>query len=572
YSSYWKMLIFLLFISNVVAIAKTDLALRLKTGTSLSLSSLIATKNGKAQVKNAKSLLDEGRALFAVGRFAEAAKLWEEAVQQAETLGDLHTKAYVLTELGGLYLQTQQLAPALKRTKQAQQIAEMLNDSSIAYKAHWQSGRIYKIQGNTKAAISAYNLSVNALNSLRNNPVAGNSDVQFSFEESVEPVYRELVDLLLQSNPSQENLKQAQKAIEALQLAELDNFFREARLEVKPQQIHQIDRNTAVIYPIILPDRLEVIISIPGKPLFSYKTSISKAEIENSITQMRQSLNPAYSNEERLQLYQKLYDWLIRPVEPQLSNSKVKNLAFVLDGSLRNLPMAALHNGKQYLVEKYSLALSPGMQLLQTRVLEEENWRGMTAGLSEARQGFKALPAVKMEVKEIVSEVPSQLLFNETFTRANLRKALESKPFSILHLATHGQFSSKYDDTFILTWDDKIDLRELGELIKSRDKEETSSVELLVLSACQTAKGDNRAILGLAGIAVRSGARSTLATLWSVKDESTAKFMAEFYQQLKQPGTSKAEALRQAQLKFLQDEDFSHPFYWAPFVLVGNWL
>jgi CHAT domain-containing protein len=495
-------------------------------------------------------------------------------VKQAETLGDMRAKAYALNELGKLYFQREQLAPALKLTEQAQQIAEGINASDIAYQAYWQIGRIHKIQRNTKAAIAAYKLSIDALNSLRSDLVAINQDVQFSFQESVEPVYREYVELLLQSNPNQENLKQARKTIEDLQLAELDNFFREACLEGRPQPIEQIDKDntTAVIHPIILPDRLEVILSVPGKGLSSYKIYLPKTEIENSIQQMRQSLNPAYSNEERLRLHQKLYDWLIRPAESQLANSRVKTLAFVLDGSLQNLPMAALHDGKQYLVQKYSLALSPGMQLLQSRSLKGENLKVMTAGLSEPRQGFQALPGVKLEVKEIASAVNSQLLLNEKFTSANLRKAMQSKPFSILHLATHGQFSSRSNETFILTWDKKIQIKDLAELIRSRDEDEASPLELLVLSACQTAKGDNRAILGLAGVAVHSRARSTLATLWAVKDESTAKFMGEFYKQLKQPGTSKVEALRKTQMAFLQDEDFSHPYYWAPFVLVGNWL
>ncbi len=507
-------------------------------------------------------------------QYHEAARILARGVQQAENLGDMRAKAYALTQLGGLYLQTRQLAPALKLTQQAQQIAEGMKASSIAYQVYWQMGRIHKIQGDTKAAIAAYKLSVDALKSLRTDLVAINQDVQYSFQESVEPVYREFVELLLHSNSTQENLKQARETIEALQLAELDNFFREACLEGKPQSIEQIDatQTTALIYPIILPDRLEVIVSIPGKSLFSYKISSSKAEVENSIKQMRQSLNPAYSNEERLRLYQQLYNWLIRPAESELAKSGVKTLAFVLDGSLRNLPMAALHDGKQYLVQKYSLAISPGMQLLQARSLKGENLQVITAGLSEARPGFKALPAVKLEVKKIASQVKSQQLVNEKFTHTNLRKTVQSKPFSILHLATHGQFSSNSEETFILTWDKKISIKDLSELIQSREENENSPVELLVLSACQTAKGDNRAILGLAGVAVHSGARSTLATLWAVKDESTAKFMGEFYKQLRKPGISKAEALQKTQMAFLQEKDFAHPYYWAPFVLVGNWL
>ncbi|MBD2212563.1 CHAT domain-containing protein [Nostoc linckia FACHB-104] len=502
----------------------------------------------------------------------EAAVTLARAIQQADTLSDLRAKAYTLNELGKLYFEQQQLSDALQLTQKALTIAQEINAADIAYQASWQVGRILKIKGNTEGAIAAYNFSVKTLKSLRSDLVAINRDVQFSFQESVEPVYRESVDLLLQSHPSQKNLKQARETIEALQLAELDNFFHEACLNGKPEQIDQIDKNAAVIYPIILGDRLEVIVSISGQPLINYKTDIPKAEIEKTIKQMRQSLNPAFSQENALSVSQKLYDLLIRPAESQLANSKVKTLTFVLDGSLRNLPMAALHDGKNYLVEKYSLALSPGMQLLQAHSLKRDNIKVITAALSEARQGFKALPAVKSEVTEISAEISSQLLLNEEFTDANLQTAIKSIPFSVLHLATHGQFSSRSDDTFILSWDGKINVKELSEFLKSRNEINSTPVELMVLSACQTAKGDNRAILGLAGVAVRSGARSTIATLWAVQDESTAKFMVEFYKHLKKPGIGKAEALRQTQLAFLQDANFQHPYYWSAFVLVGNWL
>ena len=234
--------------------------------------------------------------------------------------------------------------------------------------------------------------------------------------------------------------------------------------------------------------------------------------------------------------------------------------------------MAALYDGKQYLIEKYSLALSPGLQLMQARKLKDDNLNVIAAGLSEARQGFKALPGVKSEVKQISSQVKSTLLVNESFTNKNLAKSIKKTPFSVLHLATHGQFSSNSEDTFILTWDGKMSVKQLSEFLRFRDLSESEPVELMVLSACQTAKGDKRAILGLAGVAVRSGARSTLATLWAVKDESTAKFMVEFYKQLNNQGISKAEALRQTQITFLKNKNFTHPFFWAPFILVGNWI
>jgi CHAT domain-containing protein len=138
-------------------------------------------------------------------------------------------------------------------------------------------------------------------------------------------------------------------------------------------------------------------------------------------------------------------------------------------------------------------------------------------------------------------------------------------------LATHGQFSSNADNTFILTWDGRINVKQLDQLLRSREGK-LSPIELLVLSACQTATGDKRAALGMAGVAVRSGARSTLASLWSVSDRSTAFLMIKFYRELGKPEITKAEALRRAQVALLHQDDYTSPYYWAPFVLLGNWL
>jgi len=501
---------------------------------------------------------------------SQIAQILAHAVQDARSIGDLRAEAYALTQLGELYEQTQQYADALTVSQQSLSIAQEINAPDIAYRAAWQLGRILKHQGDTSGAKAAYNSSVKTLHTLRSDLVAINRDLQFSFKESVEPVYRQLVEMLLAASENQDNLKQAREVIEALQIAELDNFFREACLDAQPQQIDQIDKTAAVIYPIILSDRLQVIVSLPGKPLSTYKTVLSQTLIESNLRQMRQSLNPAFASAERLQLYQQMYDWLIRPIEPELKKSGIKTLTFVLDGYLRNLPMAALHDGKQYLVEKYGIALSPGLQLLKARSQPANQIQVVAGGLSESRLGFKAIPAVKLEISQIQGEVSTKVLLNKNFTFHNLRKLINDKPFSVLHLATHGQFSSKSEDTFILAWDRRINVKELDELLRLQNQK--APVELIIFSACQTATGDNRAILGLAGVAVRSGARSTLATLWAVQDDSTSKFMVEFYKQLSQRGVTKAEALRKTQLVFLREREYQHPFYWAPFVLVGNWL
>lgn len=416
------------------------------------------------------------------------------------------------------------------------------------------------------------------LKSLRNDLVAinlDNPDVQFSFRDSVEPVYRQLVDLLLlpQAEVTQPKLIQARQVIESLQLAELDNFFQEACLDAKPEQIEKLDVKAAVIYPVILPDRLEIIVSLPQKPLKDYKIAISQNQVESTIYQLEQALVIRHSNqEERLQLSQKVYDWLIRPLQADLQASGIQTLVFISDGSLRNIPMAALHNGEKYLLEEYNIALTPGLQLLRSQPLNRGRLRALTGGLSEEREGFSALPGVKLELQQINAEVPGITLLNQDFTSASLEQQVATLPFPVVHLATHGQFSSNFQQTFILAWDGPINVKQLDDLLRNRNPNLPSEIELLVLSACETATGDSRAALGLAGVAVRAGARSTLATLWKVSDDSTAALMTEFYRELAIPGITKAEALRRAQITLLNNRLYRNPYFWAPYVLVGNWL
>jgi CHAT domain-containing protein len=501
------------------------------------------------------------------------------AVQQVRPLGDHRAESYALGTLGSLYEYTQQWDNAKTLTQQALSLAQSIEASDIAYQWQWQLGRIFCQNtqtcspANLQKATAAYAEAVKTLQALRSDLVAVNQDVQFSFRESVEPVYRQFVELLLQSpsdTPSQENLKQAREVIEALQLAELDNFFREACINAVPVKIDQIDPKAAVIYPIILPNQLAVIVSLPNQPLRYHKTSLPQGEVERILTQMRQALRPTAFVEDWLPVTQKVYDLLLRPVESQLAATGIKTLVFVPDGLLRSLPMAALNDGKQYLIEKYSVVLTPGLQLLQPQT-KQQRMRGLLAGISQAREGFLALPNVAVEINQIKAEIPSQVLLDSSFTNQAFQKQIDSTPSPVVHLATHGEFSSNADDTFILTWNGRINVKQLDQLLRSREGKQ-NPIELLVLSACQTAKGDKRAALGMAGVAVRSGARSTLASLWSVSDRSTASLMIEFYRELGKPGATKAEALRLAQVNLLHQDNYTSPYYWAPFVLLGNWL
>jgi CHAT domain-containing protein len=526
----------------------------------------------------------------------DIAQLLATTVQQARDLQDQRAISYALGNLGNLYEQTGQWTDAENLTKQALFIAQTINASDIAYRWQWQLGRLLRNQGNIQGAIAAYEEATNNLKSLRRDLVAINPQVQFNFRDEVEPVYRQLVELLLRSpqplpsgeqgGSSQKNLQLARFTIESLQLAELENFFRSACLDAKPELIDRVvdyeDRKAAVIYPIILPDRLEIILKLPTQTkLRHYVTKKSQREVESTLEELRQYLREPDRTNDVQKLSQQLYSWLIQPLETDLEKTQVTKLVFVLDGALRNIPMAVLYDDKQqkYLLEKYAIALTPGLQLLEPQPLQRQRLNALTAGLSDSREvegiEFPQLQNVKLELKQIETEVPrSEQLFNQEFTKTNIQNQINSTEFSVVHMATHGQFSSNLEDTFILSWDQLLKIDDLDNLLRNNDSIRSSSVELLVLSACETATGDNRAALGLAGIALRAGARSTLATLWSVDDRSTAALMSEFYRQLANTNLTKAEALQQAQIALWNNKslDWKRPYFWAAYVLVGNWL
>lgn len=500
----------------------------------------------------------------------EQAQLMAVSVKSAQQIQDAAAEAHALHQWGQLYRRTKQWSQAQQLAQKSLSIARQLPADEIIAQSAWQLGQLYRQQGDRSQAIAAYTEAVKALKAMRSDLVAINSDIQFSFQESVEPVYRELVGLLLDNNPTQAELIQARELIESLQVAELDNFFREACLD-RATQIDQVDPSATVIYPIMLADRLAVILSQAGKPLRYYVTQVSPAEIEQTLDNLLVALNPVSDTKDRKQFSQQIYDWLIRPGEIDQAFKDSKTLVFVLDGKLRNIPMAALYDGQKYLIEKYAVALSPGLQLMAAQSLQQNKINAIVAGISQSRAGFSALPAVESEVAKIAQKVPSSVLLNQKFTNEALGDRMKSSHANIVHLATHGQFSSRLEDTFLLTWDGQVTVKELSELLKNRGGNSSQAIDLLVLSACDTATGDDRAVLGLAGLAVKSGARSTIATLWPVKDQAAAMLMIRFYEQLRQPNITKAEALRQAQINLIRQSDFFDPFFWSAFVLVGNW-
>lgn len=505
------------------------------------------------------------------------AQLLSGARQQAQILGDKRAESFALGTLGELYENVGQIVDAQQLTESALNLAQSMNTADTAYLWQWQLGRVLKAQGKRTEAIAAYADAVATLQLLRSDLVAINPEVQFSFRQGVEPVYREFVSLLLQPNVSltAQELELARQTIESLQLAELDNFFREACLNAQPIPIDQVDEQAAVIYPIILPDRLETILSLPKGGIRRYTVPVAEAEVTRRASQMQTFLRQLSSSERVTPLSEQIYDWLIRPLKVDLESAQPSTLVFVLDGVLRNIPMSALRDREtgRYLIEEYAVALTPGLQLLSSQSSGSGQFGVLLGGLSESPSpDFSDLPGVVNELGQISAEVDNQrILLNDQFQDEAIRAAIQEIPFPVVHLATHGEFSSRLEDTFILTWDNRITIDQLSRLLQASDISRQRPIELLVLSACETAEGDDRAALGLAGVAVRAGARSTIASLWPLNDAAAPVLMVQFYQNLANGNATKAEALRQAQLALLANPQFNQPYFWSAVVLVGNW-
>ncbi|MUG94298.1 CHAT domain-containing protein [Scytonema sp. UIC 10036] len=564
----------------------------------------------------------------------KAEPILNSALQKALSLQDKRSETYALGYLGKLYQQQGRLNRAVEMTRQALILVPGQNITGdtreITYVWQAQLGNLLREQGDTKGAIAAYTAAFNTLQSLRNDLNANNRDIQFDFLQEVKPVYLELADLLLKSelspselstlvvsnpkvtqdkvdaNKPQNRLELARRVIESLQLAELDNFFQDPCSEETnvAVQIDDLDPQAAVIYPIVFKNRLEVILSLPEKRLQKVAIPVNEEQVNDVLDRLYDNLdnvtvntsarnilstsNPdpqeLKENTQRvLPIFEQLYNWLIQPFETELNADKIKTLVFVLNGRLQKVPMAALYDGQKYLIEKYSVALVPSLQLIDSKILKQKQLKVLAAGVSEQikveEEVFPALTNVPKELNEIKEAFPSSLkLLNQEFTAKTIQNQLKSN-FPVVHLATHGLFSSNPEKNFIITGDGKsISINELSALLSEAEE----NLELLVLSACETATGDERAVLGLAGTAVRSGARSTIATLWPVGDASTAEVMSKFYQDLKKPGEKKSDALRMAQLSLIEAlkakppfEEIKtlppHPYYWASYVLVGNW-
>jgi len=401
----------------------------------------------------------------------------------------------------------------------------------------------------------------------------------------------------------EENLEKAFQAIEKAYVSELGIFLGE---DLKPPILNMNQAQdlvsdvskrsgsvSALIYPIILNDRIEIMVIPPkelGKPFHRYTNYANEEEIITALTDYRASLRDTESLD-YLEQAQKLYNWVMRPIDAQLQAMKIETVVFVMDSGLRVIPPAALHDGKQFLVERYASANIPSLRVTRLEDRDRKNTRVLAMGLTEAKEGLSALPTVEVEIRTISKVVLAGAGFlDRDFTIKNMQEQRGKANYGILHFGTHGKFlEDRAEDSYIQFWDSKLRSQQIPSL-----RFDQPVIEMLTLSACETAVGNN---LGISGLAVESGARSILASLWEVSDVGTAPLMISFYKAFPN-ALSKATALRQAQLDLLRGKvkiennqifgvegipaialpkgsgnvDIKHPFFWSSFILVGNWL
>jgi len=484
-------------------------------------------------------------------------------------------RAYAYGFLGALYEDDERLDEALRLSNQAVFYAQEADEPEQHYRWEWQVGRILRAQRRLNEAQAAYERSVEILNAVRSNFVLGSRN---TFDTLVGPVYTEYADLLMQQAarlPVQQDqqmmLRQVRNQLEALKQGEIEDYFANqcvvsTNLDAGPGASAQ--SRVAVVYPLILDDRIETVVEAGGQ-LIQYTAVVNRGLATQTIRRLRLALERSNSGDAYLEPAQQVYEWLIEPALPLLREYDIETLMIVPGGPLRTVPLAALHDGEQFLIEQYSIATTPAIGLTETpTVADAPNL--LIGGLSEGVQGFSPLPSVSREV-DLVSELmpANRRLQDDTFRLEAIESELASSGFSVAHFATHGQFSSDYTESFILTYDDRLTLDGLRQILSARGDD---PLDLLVLSACQTAAGDDRAALGLAGVAVQSGAKSAVASLWYISDVATTELIGQFYRYLQTPNSTKAAALRQAQLSLLATEEYRHPAFWAPFLLIGSWL
>ncbi|MBW4505156.1 MAG: CHAT domain-containing protein [Scytonematopsis contorta HA4267-MV1] len=540
----------------------------------------------------------------------QASRLLNQALLSSEKLRDNRLQSYSDGALGHFWECRNNYKLALKYTQRAI-IAADKNQSAkdSLYLWEWQAGRILDKQKKEKQAIEAYQRAFDILEKLRSDILTAERDVQFDFRDVVDPLYRTLAQSRLEllskgaviNQQREEELSKVVDTIDALKLAELQNYFGNDCIlsALSPKNVSELLKENSTIFndiaflsSIILDSKIGILLQLPNQitkfkwiedPLQQDTTKIVESgKFKKTIEKFRKSLTRGKEETEYDNTYAaQLYDWIIRPILPDINPDKIKTLVFIQDGFLRSIPMAALFDKKdnQYLVQKYAIATTPSLRFRTPKRSTRDTQRALILGLTQEAKidgkTFPRLSSVNSEVQAIRNLFSNSLdLLDDKFILKNFEDSLQKITYSIIHVASHARFGIIPEDSFIVAGkNDKITISQLESSLRNLNSK-SNSVELLALTACNTAVGDDRVILGLAGVALQVGVKSTIASLWKVDDKSISILVKDFYTNYRNEGMSIAQALQKAQLKMIENKknEYNNPAYWAAMIIIGNWL
>lgn len=528
----------------------------------------------------------------------KAYKVYKTAITLAKQLKDSRLESYGYGGLGSLYEQEKKYDEALYYSRLAMDSAQYAHTAESLFQWEWQLGRIFYAKKEIDKAIGSYKQAIKTLEPIRYKLTRASPS---NYRKLIEPVYYELAELMLtQTNEPtidntdrlQEQLLEIRGYVERAKIAEIEDYFQDDCVidTYESTKLEKVSPNTAVIYPVILQNRLEIIVSFNDNiKRFKPEKKVTRDKLTDTVRELRKRIEAIDESENSyLEYAQQLYDWIIRPVFPdqgtpdneKTNKEKIDTLVFVPGGPLRTIPMSVLHNKNtgKFLVQTYAISTTLGLGLTNPRSLKYENMKVLAGGLSVERkyngQLYDKLIYVDKEIEKIralFNIIEPAPYVNEDFKLSNIEPELSLGKYRIVHIATHGEFNSDPRKSFLLTYNGQLTMNQLEKTVGMR-RFSDEPLELLVLSACQTAAGDDRAALGLAGVAISAGARSALATLWAINDKSTSDLITNFYKNLKEEHMTKAQALSSAQSEMISNEQYAHPRYWAPFLLIGNWL
>lgn len=522
----------------------------------------------------------------------------KDTVRMAQSLSNPRAESFALGAYGHFYECRGQRERAFDLTKQAIVAA---NQSLLAkdslYLWQWQKARLWESQGQLTRAKNSYQQAFNTLETIRNELLTSERDIQFDFKASIEPIYRQLAQLSLELgdsetlSPSKQKLELdgALKVIDSLRIAELQNYLGNDCI-LQAYQVETFKKpqtaNAAIINSVIFAEKTAIIANLPDGTVKVHWLDLDRDNIVSILRNFRQSLidGQLAINDYDTSDAQALYNHIIEPFKADFQQHSLKTLVFIPDGLFRNVPMAALYDGSKFLIEQYAIATTPSLQLTPIENKELKDQKALILGVTETStidgKIFPSLSNVGLEITNVAQQIrKSKPLVDGKFNLENLNQELDNSEYNLIHIATHAQFGTIAEDTFIVTGNNsKITIKDLESSLRLL-KEGSNSIDLMFLTACQTATGDERSALGLAGVAVEAGVNSAIASLWFTPDESTLNLVREFYHNLVNRGMTKAEALQQAQIKLIQakqypeiNDQYDNPAYWSSFILIGNWL